>query len=158
MSTSNDFDFLHGDWHVQHRKLRTRLTGDATWDEFDGRATCQPALAGTGIVDDNWLDDPNGAYTALAVRTFDPATAAWSIWWFDGRMPHRLDPPVVGRFDGGRGTFTGEDLLDGRPIVVRFTWTDVGSEHPRWEQAFSADGEATWEVNWVMTLTRLVGG
>ena len=25
----------------------------------------------------------------------------------------------------------------------------------RWEQAFSADGGATWEVNWVMEFTRV---
>jgi hypothetical protein len=28
-------------------------------------------------------------------------------------------------------------------------------DSPRWEQAFSADGGANWETNWIMNFTRV---
>jgi len=43
--------------------------------------------------------------------------------------------------------------LNGRPIAIRFTWRPA--VNPRWEQAFSADGGATWETNWEMEFVRL---
>ena len=49
----------------------------------------------------------------------------WSIWWLDGRNPGRLDPPVVGGFKDGIGTFIADDTFDGRPILVRFLWSDI---------------------------------
>jgi hypothetical protein len=154
VSTAHDFDFFHGPWSVHHRKLRSRLAGCDDWDEFGGRCTCWPALDGAGNVDDNWLDDPSGAYGAIAMRSFDPADAVWSIWWLDQRSPRHLDPPVVGHFADGVGTFVADDTFEGRPIQVRFTWLDTDTEHPRWEQAFSDDAGATWETNWRMWFTR----
>jgi hypothetical protein len=44
--------------------------------------------------------------------------------------------------------------LDGRPIRVRFTWSETQGDAPVWEQAFSADAGRTWETNWVMHFTR----
>ena len=67
-----------------------------------------------------------------------------------------LDPPLVGSFVDGVGTFRCDDTWDGRPIVVRFLWS-TGPEAPRWEQAFSADGGQSWETNWVMDFERVAG-
>ncbi|MEZ5218486.1 MAG: hypothetical protein R2715_18325 [Ilumatobacteraceae bacterium] len=154
MSDAHDFDFFHGSWHVEHRKLRRRLVRCDEWDEFSGTVTCWPATAGFGNVDDNWLDDPSGAYGALAMRAFDPADGVWSIWWLDQRSPQDLDPPVVGRFADGVGTFETPDTFEGRPILVRFRWLDTATAHPRWEQAFSPDDGITWEANWHMRFRR----
>lgn len=38
---------------------------------------------------------------------------------------------------------------------VRFTWTAIPGEHPRWEQAFSNDAGQTWETNWKMEFFRV---
>jgi hypothetical protein len=65
-----------------------------------------------------------------------------------------LDPPVIGGFTGDVGVFEGRDTFDGRPIVVRFVWSGVTTPTPRWEQSFSADGGATWELNWTMDFSR----
>ena len=61
----------------------------------------------------------------------------------------------MGGFDNGVGTFVAEDTFAGRPILVRFRWSGITPTTCRWEQAFSADGGATWEVNWVMESTRV---
>lgn len=156
--TPQDFDFFIGRWQVRHRRLQQRLVGCDTWDHFEGTSQVRPLLGGAGNVDDNWLDLPGGGYRAVSLRSFDAATRQWSIWWLDGRLPHRLDPPVVGRFAGGVGEFQCDDMLDGQPIRVRFLWTQTDGPQPRWEQAFSADGGQTWESNWVMEFQRLAAG
>jgi hypothetical protein len=149
----HDFAFQTGDWRVLHRKLRERLAGSSDWFEFGGTCRGWELIDGAGNVDDHWLDDPNGAYAAATVRRTDPATGIWSIWWLDSRFPG-LAPPLHGRFEGGAGTFFGKDEHDGRPIGIRFIWSDISDSSARWEQAFSADGGASWEVNWVMEFTR----
>ena len=152
-SGASDFDFLTGDWDVAHRKLKHRLSGSDEWAEFGGRTLARRLTNGLGNQDENWLDDPSGAYAAMTVRYFDPDRREWAIYWIDSRRP-TVEPAVVGGFSDGIGTFLADDVLDGRPIKVRFVWSEIGPDSARWEQAFSPDGGATWEVNWVMRFTR----
>jgi hypothetical protein len=42
---------------------------------------------------------------------------------------------------------------DGRPILVRFTWSNITTTGARWEQEFSPDDGKTRERNWIMTMT-----
>jgi hypothetical protein len=155
-SNHHDFDFLMGTWNVHHRRLKTRLAGDDTWQTFTGTCIAQPMLGGAGNVDDNVLHHPDGSYRALAVRSFDTATKLWAIWWLDARHPHQLDAPVVGVFEDGVGSFYADDAFNGQPIRVRFQWRDTQTGSPAWEQAFSVDGGNTWEVNWKMRFERAV--
>jgi hypothetical protein len=150
---SADFDFFIGTWRIAHRQLRHRLAECDQWRSFGGTCTTAALLGGLGNVDDNLLEHPDGAYRAVTLRSFDPATGSWSIWWLDARVPGRLDVPVVGRFEHGTGTFYADDTFDGIPIRVRFRWT-ADPVTPRWEQAFSEDGGATWETNWIMDFSR----
>lgn len=151
----HDFDFILGDWRVQHRRLNTRLAGGTEWTEFQGLSSTRQTLGGFGNVEDNLLHFPDGDVRAIAMRSYDPATQSWSIWWLDARHPHRLHVPVVGRFADGVGVFYADDSLDGRPIRVRFIWRQNPGAHPTWEQAFSPDAGATWETNWTMEFTSL---
>lgn len=150
----SDFAFAVGHWHVAHRRLRERLVGCTEWVEFDGEMSTQPVLGGFGNVEDNLLHLPEGPYRAIALRSFDPRSRQWAIWWLDARAPHQLDVPVVGTFQDGVGTFYADDRLDGVPIRIRFTWFTSDPQNPRWEQAFSADGGTTWETNWTMDFRR----
>lgn len=149
-----DFDFMIGDWHVRHLRLNSRLTGCTEWTEFSGQSSTRKILNGFGNVEDNLLHFPDGDVRAAAFRSFDASTGKWAIWWLDGRSPHSLDVPVVGGFTGSIGLFFAEDKLAGRPITIRFTWNANPGGNPRWEQAFSADGGHTWEINWTMDFTR----
>lgn len=146
----SDFDFLVGDWTVRHRRLKERLAGCTEWEEFRGTCSLRPLLDGQANVDDNVLEMPSGTYRAASIRAYDPATKQWSIWWLDSRRPHDLGAPVVGAFKDGTGTFFADDVCDGQPIRVRFLWTDITAVSARWQQAFSRDGGATWETNWIM--------
>lgn len=151
---SNDFDFFFGDWRVRHSRLKRRLAGDTEWVQFGGDTTTRPILGGLGNMDDNVLELPEGEYEAVTLRLFDPATREWSIRWIDARNP-KLEEPVFGRFENGVGLFYGDDVFEGRPIRVRFTWSDITATTCRWAQAFSPDAGATWEENWIMEFTRV---
>jgi hypothetical protein len=153
-SRHHAFDFQVGDWRVSHRRLTSRLSNSNEWQEFGGTCSMRLILGGRGNVEDNTIDLPAGAYRACALRSFDEDAGAWAIWWLDQRAPHRLDVPVIGRFENGVGAFYADDTLDGRPIRVRFLWLDTATASPRWEQAFSADAGASWETNWTMQFTR----
>lgn len=151
----NDFDFFIGRWRVAHSRLVERLAESDAWQEFDGLCTTQKILAGQGNIDDNVINLPAGAYRAATLRTFDPKAKQWSIWWLDARRPRRLDTPLVGAFEKGVGTFFADELINERPIRIRFLWTRTHTPSPRWEQAFSSDGGSAWETNWTMDFTRL---
>lgn len=153
MNALNDFDFLVGDWIVHHHKLQQRLANCRSWWDFDGTCSFWKILGGLGNVDDNVIDQPTGSYRGASVRLFDQTTELWSIYWMSDTGPV-IEPPVVGRFTDGTGIFEGDDTLDGRPIRVRFTWSDITERSARWQQAFSSDGGTSWETNWIMCLER----
>jgi hypothetical protein len=66
-----------------------------------------------------------------------------------------MSTPTIGEFKDGRGEFYDQEKLDGRAILVRFVISDITPTSCRFEQAFSADGGKTWEVNWIATDTRI---
>lgn len=148
------FAFQTGDWQVRHRKLKHRLVGETAWFEFTGTCRAWELLGGAGSLDEHVLDDPNGAYRAVTLRQLNPGSGEWSIYWVDARFPG-IDPPVHGRFKDGVGLFFGKDVLAGRPIAVRFRWHDISETSAHWEQAFSPDDGASWEVNWTMAFDRV---
>jgi hypothetical protein len=159
----HDFDFLVGKWRVAHRRLKGRLVGSTTWEEFDGTSQLWLTMGGFGTFDDNVLNLPAGSYGALqggtyracGIRGYDPKEKLWSIWWLDARTPQGpLDPPVKGSFKDGVGTFTTPDVNNGKPVITRFIWSQTNTQTPKWEQALSPDGGKTWETNWVMHFAR----
>ncbi len=154
LDPSADFDFQFGDWIVHHRRLDRRLCGSDEWTQFGGSASVRPILGGLGNLEDNELVLPEGPYRAIALRSYDSVKRQWAIWWLDGRRPHALDVPVVGEFKGRIGFFFADDVLDSRPVKVRFSWDARVPAAPIWEQAFSADAGTTWETNWIMRFER----
>ncbi|HEX9172106.1 MAG TPA: hypothetical protein VF861_05540 [Telluria sp.] len=156
----NDFDFLRGRWQVANHRLKKRLQNNDEWEAFDAHASNQALPAGIGNYDDFLVGSWRPGYVGLSLRLFNPQTGNWSIYWLDNQTGG-LDAnglllnPVVGRFENGIGIFEGDDVLDGRPIRVRYTWCDIGPDSARWEQAMSGDGGQHWEMNWRMVFRRM---
>ncbi|MET1010621.1 MAG: hypothetical protein ABWY96_11275 [Gaiellaceae bacterium] len=153
MSSASDFDFFMGSWTVRNRYLGERLRGSDDWQEFEATSEARP-LPGVLGNEDEFRTEALGGFVGMSFRFFDPEAKRWSIYWADSRRPGVLDPPVFGAFANGSGVFEGTDVLAGKPILVRFTWTNLDTGAPRWEQAFSGDGGESWELNWVMEFAR----
>ena len=152
MTGAGDFDFFVGSWDGRHRRLRARLAGCDEWDEFSSTTRCWSLFGGAANIDE--LSVPDRGFSGLSVRLLDPASGNWSIYWANSRDGVLQLPPVVGRFDGGVGLFFSDEVQEGRPVRVRFTWSEITPASARWDQAFSADGGQTWEANWIMEFTR----
>ena len=149
-----DWEFFYGNWRVKHRRLKERLVGSDEWEEFGGRTSVEPLLGGFGNVDDNIIKFPSGDYRAVSLRSYDPETENWAIWWLDQRNPHAIGTPVIGSFADGIGTFFSEETFNDQTVKIRFLWTRIYSNVPMWEQAFSIDGGKSWETNWYMEFYR----
>jgi hypothetical protein len=148
----HDFEFLVGDWSVLNRRLKQRNIGSDDWEEFPATFTGQELLEGVVSVDE--MRCPTKGFSGCTVRTLDRAARNWSIYWINSESG-RLFQPVHGGFSNGRGEFYGDDDDNGRPVRVRFIWTQNGPNSAQWEQAFSLENGG-WETNWIMQFTRTV--
>ena|SRR5438876_44140 len=148
-----DFDFLMGNWKVHHKRLKERLKGSTTWEDFEGTLTARPLLNGLGNIDESLMHRTSGPVQGVGIRFFDANSHQWTIYWADGSSGFLLYP-MVGGFEDGRGIFYAHEPIAGKMIFTRFIWSEITEDSCKWEQAFSADGGKTWETNWVMTFER----
>jgi hypothetical protein len=154
--SSTDFDFLLGTWTFHLRKLRDNTDPDCTeWIEYDATCEATPILHGLGNIDRLFVPagEDRAGFEGFTLRLWEPASDTWRIWWVSSGAPGDIGEPVVGRFENGRGIFENDEIVGGLPVRVRFTWFADAME-PRFEQAFSRDGGASWATNWITTQRR----
>ena len=150
----HDFDFLFGRWKVHCRRLLHPLTGSNEWIEFDGVNVVRPIWGGRADMDEFDADTPSGHLQGMTIRTYDANSRQWSIYWSSQKNGTIDFPPMVGKFENGRGEFYDAETYNGRAIFVRYIWTVTSPNSCHWEQAFSPDGGQTWETNFIWDLTR----
>ena len=153
----HDFDFLHGRWQVALRRLTKPLSGSTEWVEYEGTSDCRPIWDGRANVDEFRVHSAATGATldGLTLRLYNPETREWSLYWANAANGALSLPPTVGRFSGDRGEFFDREDFGGRPIIVRYRWSDITTTSAHFEQAFSTDDGATWEPNWISTMTRV---
>jgi hypothetical protein len=150
-----DFDFFVGNWNGHHWRLRERLKGSSSWEEFDSTTVARRLLGGLGNMDEITLQRESGPREGLTVRLFDPSSKVWRLYWTTGGAIGPLDVPMVGAFKNGRGEFYAQEVFEDKSIISRYIWCNITPTSCRWEQAFSPDGGATWETNWVTEFVRV---
>jgi hypothetical protein len=152
-----DFDFELGSWITKVRVLRNPLSGQTPdWAEYRGTSIVRPLLDGRANFVELKVEGQAGRVEGGSLRLYSPQSRQWSLN-YASLGNGLLTAPVYGGFDGrgrGRGAFFGQDTLGGRTILVRFIITPVSKDEIRFEQAYSADGGANWEINWIATDTR----
>lgn len=145
-----DFDFEIGTWTTEVRVRRNPISGTAAeWAEYRGTSVVRPIADGRANLVELSVEGPAGRIEGVSFRLYNPQSRQWSLNFASFRNG-LLTAPVYGGFDArGRGIFHGQDMLDGRAILVRFVITQVSRDEARFEQAYSADGGVTWEENWI---------
>ena len=152
---SHDFDWEIGSWATQLRYLPEPLTASTRWVDYSGTSQVRAVLGGRANLVELSLKGASGQIEGVSLRLYNPKARQWTLNFASVRNG-LLTPPVTGAFDEkGRGTFYGVDTANDRTVLVRFVISDVTPNAARFEQAFSADGGATWETNWIAVDTRV---
>jgi hypothetical protein len=153
---SHDFDFLIGDWKAHVKRLPERLVGSNKWIEYDGISNHKKVLDTNANFEEFYVQNAKEGLKikGQTLRMYNPESHQWSIYLLDLDKGELDIPPVVGEFNGKRGEFYDQEEWQGRKILVRYQWNDISPKSARMEQAFSADGGKTWEVNWICELSR----
>jgi hypothetical protein len=150
-SSNKDFDFLVGKWLMKNKHLNARLANCKEYTEFESSVENWAGLEGMGNFDVVRRSMPDGkVYEGRTVRTFDPQTHLWRLYWMDSNGGP-IDPPQIGSFENGVGLFFCKDVQVGRPVIIVFKWDKRNPEKPLWSQAFSEDNGKTWEWNYTNT-------
>jgi hypothetical protein len=150
----HDFDFEIGAWKTRLRRLQNPLTGSTSWVEYEGTTVVRSIWNGRANLVELVVDGPAGHIEALSLRLYNSKSGQWTLN-FSSSGSGSLAQPAVGEFRNGRGEFYNQDMLNGKAILVRFVISDITSTSCHFEQAFSGDGGKTWEVNWIVTDTRV---
>ena len=153
---AHDFDFDLGRWHTQSHRLMHPLSSGSEWVDLDGETEVTPIWGGKGNLAEYKAQGPNGPLELMAIRLYNPKTQQWAIN-FATTGVGMLGIPGVGEVQNGRMTFYDQEDYDGRQIWVRFQIWPIDHDHAQSEQAFSANGGKSWELNWVNRYTRLPG-
>ena len=154
---AHDFDWEFGTWRSDVQVLADPLSDtEDVWLHFRGKSVIKPLMDGRANVVEFDVSGEAGRIEALNLRLYEPQAGQWSSTFVSIR-DGLLTPSVKGGFHNGVGEFYGKDQLGGRPIDVRFLIFREGTHKARFEQAYSDDGGATWETNWIAIDRRVRG-
>jgi len=148
----HDWDWDIGSWNVHMSRLLHPLTGSTTWVEYSGTDQVRKVWNGRANLGEVEVDGPTGHLELLSLRLYNPDARQWSMN-ITSSASGALSPPAVGEFKNGRAEFYDQEPYKDKIIFVRFVVSDITPKSCRFEQAFSADGGKTWEVNLIVKET-----
>jgi hypothetical protein len=154
VGSPHDFDFEHGRWTTTLRRRLHPLSGSEVWADYTGTTIVHPVSGGRANLVELDVSGPAGRIQGLSLRLFDTKHKRWTLN-FSNAASGTLATPMTGGFGGApRGVFYSAETFNGRHVLVRFVIEVTSADTCRFEQAFSADGGATWETNWIAVDTR----
>src|ERR1700733_8623468 len=152
----HDFDFEFGTWKTELTRLLHPLSDSHTWVKYEGTIVVHKVWNGRANLVELEADGSAGHFEGLSLRLYNPQSHQWSLNFASSRAG-TFSQPTIGEFKNGRGEFFDQETFNSRAILVRFVISDITPNSCRFEQAFSADGGKTWEVNWIAKDTRIKG-
>jgi len=151
---ANEFDFDIGKFKTHSSRLLKPLTGSTQWAETDGTTVVNRIWGGRANLAEIHIDPPFGPIDFLALRWYNPNAHQWFLD-FANATEGTLGVPMAGVFNNGRVDFYDAEPVNGRATLVHFALWPTSKETDASEQAFSADGGQTWEVNYRTQYTRI---
>ncbi|KQW93358.1 hypothetical protein ASC94_11995 [Massilia sp. Root418] len=149
----HDFDWEMGTWDTRLKRLREPLSGKTEWIEYAGTSVVKPVMDGRANLVELEVRGSADRIAGVSLRLYQPASGQWTLH-FANLANGLMTEPMHGAFQDGRGSFYGQDTVNGRAVLVRFLIMPAGAGQWRFEQAYSADGGQRWETNWIAIDTR----
>ena len=145
---ARQFDFWIGEWDVN---LRVREE-DFSWaEQVAARVSIYRILDGKAILE-LWDSEP---IIGFSIRYFDREAGRWVLWLNWPGENRSGGDGLQGEFRHGRGEFFSTfPTEDGGEGISRYTFSDIGLDRLRWDDAFSVDGGNTWSHGWIMEWSR----
>jgi len=147
-SGQHDFDWQLGSWDIHMSRMEHPLSGQSGWTPLDGSVQVRKLWNGRANLAEIDTKGPSGHLQFLSLRLFNPKSRQWSLD-FVSSDSGVFGTPMIGAFADGRGDFYDQESYHGKAILARFSFLHLAKGSNSDEQAFSADGGKTWEVNWV---------
>ena len=141
----HDFDYQFGTWNVRVSRF---LRPESRWVTYTGTHTVTPLWNGHANIGVLEIHGSAGRIEGLQLRLYDPATQRWSLSFAssaDGELQH----PSVGRFHGKNATFFDNEVIDGKPALVRTESTVTTSREYCDVSAYSLDRGKHWTTVWI---------
>jgi hypothetical protein len=149
----HDFDFEFGKWNAHLRLLPQRFVGSHAWVDYYGTLVVHPLWNGKANISELEVRNAKSRIEGGALHLYRPDERRWYIA-FASSDSGVLGVPCVGRFENGRGIFYDHERYKGRPVTVRFVFSNVTAHRFDFDQAFSQDNGKTWETNLIIKYTR----
>lgn len=151
----HDFDFEIGTWKTHLQRLTNPLSGaTAKWVEYEGTTVVRKIFGGKANLVEFVADGEARHFEGLNLRLYNLQSHQWSLNFASVRTG-TLSQPAVGRFKNGIGEFYDQEDFNGKMILVKFVISPINKDSIRFEQSFSDDGGKTWELNWIVTDTKI---
>lgn len=151
-SASRDFDFAIGAWETRVLHLQHSPGKADDWAVWSGRVVAAKVWGGRANLQEIHVDATSGPIEELRLCLYRPRLHRWDLYMAEGDDAV-LGKPMMGRFEGGVGSFYDQEDYRGRAIFVRHRYSRITRRAYHWQQAFSDDGGTTWRPNWNVTLT-----
>lgn len=146
----HDYDFNLGHWKTRIRAVLNPLSAPDVWSNLQGTHVVYRVWGDWANIGQLEVDGPGGHIEDLALRMYDRKTRQWRVYFANGRSG-TLDPPMIGEFKDGVGTFVFLDEMEGKTVLVRNIWSGITSKSCRQDWAISTDGGRTWMPTWIST-------
>lgn len=148
----HDYDFNMGHWSTQIRAVENPLSAPGVWTHLHGTHVVYRVWGDWADIGQLEVDGPSGHIEDMALRLYDRKTQQWRVYFANSRSGI-LQPPMVGEFKDGVGTFVFLDEMEGKTVLVRNVWSGITPKTCHQDWAISADGGKTWVQTWVSTDT-----
>jgi hypothetical protein len=144
----HDFDFNIGRWKTQIRAVLDPLSAPGTWSNLQGTHVVYRVWDDWADIGQLEVDGPSGHIEYMALRTYDRNSRQWRVYFANSRTG-TLEPPMIGEFKDGVGTFIGLDDIGGKTVLIRNIWSDITPRSCHQTFAISVDGGNTWIPTWI---------
>jgi hypothetical protein len=152
---SHDFDFNYGKWRT-HIKYRRGTTATPAWGRQTGTVTLRKVWNGRGLLEEISVGGADG-FAGLTLYLYDPQTHQWSQTYADS-SDGTFGASMTGTFVNGRGELFGQEPYNGKRVLQRGVWSDIGDDAHHFEIDISNNGGTSWQPVFVAALTRIGPG